>query len=70
MKIAFLTPLKKADERSKTVWSKAYQAVKHDRYNSLYQGNIKALLHSEAALYLLNIYYAASFPQSIDIFYR
>lgn len=52
-----LTPLKKADERSKTVWSKAYQAVKHDRYNSLYQGNIKALLHAMAALYLLNIYY-------------
>lgn len=52
-----LTPLKRADERSKTVWSKAYQAVKHDRYNSLYQGNIKALLHAMAALYLLNIYY-------------
>lgn len=52
-----LTPLKKADERSKTIWSKAYQAVKHDRYNSLYQGNIKALLHAMAALYLLNIYY-------------
>lgn len=52
-----LTPLKKADERSKTVWAKAYQAVKHDRYNSLYQGNIKALLNAMAALYLLNIYY-------------
>lgn len=52
-----LTPLNKADERSKTVWTKAYQAVKHDRYNSLYQGNIKALLHAMAALYLLNIYY-------------
>ena len=52
-----LMPLNKADERSKTIWSKAYQAVKHDRYNSLYLGNIKALLHSLAALYLLNVYY-------------
>lgn len=52
-----LTPLNKADVRSKTVWAKAYQAVKHDRYNSLYLGNIKALLHAAAALYLLNIYY-------------
>ena len=52
-----LMPLKKADERSKTVWAKAYQAVKHDRYNSLYLGNIKALLQAMAALYLLNIYY-------------
>lgn len=52
-----LTPLKKANERSKTVWAKAYQAVKHDRYISLYLGNIKALLHAAAALFLLNIYY-------------
>lgn len=52
-----LTPLRKADERSKNVWSKAYQAVKHDRYNSLYLGNIRALLNAMAALYLLNIYY-------------
>lgn len=52
-----LAPLRKADERSKNIWSKAYQAVKHDRYNSLYLGNIRALLNAMAALYLLNIYY-------------
>lgn len=52
-----LTPLKKADERSKTIWAKSYQAVKHDRYNSLYLGNIKALLNAMAALYLFNIYF-------------
>lgn len=52
-----LTPLKGADKRSKVYWAKSYQAVKHDRYNSLYLGNIKALLQSIAALYLLNIYY-------------
>ena len=51
-----LTPLKKADMRSKALWAKAYQAVKHDRYNSLPLGNIEALLHSLGALYLLNIY--------------
>lgn len=53
----YLTPLKDANRRSKTYWAKAYQAVKHDRYNSLYRGNIKALLLAMAALYLLNIYY-------------
>ncbi|MGL5257835.1 MAG: hypothetical protein ACRC76_12465, partial [Proteocatella sp.] len=47
-----LAPLKGADKRSKVYWSKSYQAVKHDRYNSLYLGNIKALLQSIAALYL------------------
>lgn len=52
-----LTPLNNADKRSKTIWTKAYQAVKHDRYNSLYLGNIKALINAMAALYLLNIYY-------------
>lgn len=52
-----LTPLLNADKRSKTYWAKCYQAVKHDRYNSLYLGNIKALIQAMAALYLLNIYY-------------
>ena len=52
-----LTPLKNAEKRSKAYWVKAYQAVKHDRYNSLYMGNVKALLHALATLYLLNIYY-------------
>ena len=52
-----LLPLKDADKRSKSYWAKAYQAVKHDRYNSLYRGNVKALLQAMGALYLLNIYY-------------
>ena len=52
-----LRPLKKAHKRQGTYWEKAYQAVKHDRYSSLYKGNIKALIQALAALYLLNIYY-------------
>lgn len=52
-----LRPLKEAHKRSGTYWEKAYQAVKHDRYGSLKYGNIKALLNSLAALYLLNLYY-------------
>lgn len=52
-----LKPLHKANERSKAYWAKCYQAVKHDRFNSLYLGNAKALLGAMAALYLLNIYF-------------
>lgn len=52
-----LYPLRKAYEKGKTVWAKSYQAVKHDRYNSLCKGTVKALLHASAALYLLNLYY-------------
>ena len=52
-----LRPLKNAHKRGGTFWGRAYQAVKHDRFASLKDGNIKALLHSMAALYLLNLYY-------------
>ena len=52
-----LRPLKNAHKRSGTFWENAYQAVKHDRFLSLKDGNVKALLHSMAALYLLNLYY-------------
>ena len=52
-----LRPLKNAHKKSGTFWEKAYQAVKHDRFLSLKDGNVKALLHSMAALYLLNLYY-------------
>ena len=52
-----LKPLKEAHKRQGTYWEKAYQAVKHDRYSSMHQGNIKAFIHALAALYLLNIYY-------------
>lgn len=52
-----LKPLKEAHKRQGTYWERAYQAVKHDRYNSLAMGNVKALIHSMSALYLLNLYY-------------
>lgn len=52
-----LKPLKEAHKRGGTYWERAYQAVKHDRYNSLAMGNVKALIQSMAALYLLNLYY-------------
>lgn len=52
-----LKPLKEAHKRQGTYWERCYQAVKHDRYNCLCAGNVKALLHALAALYLLNIYY-------------
>ncbi len=52
-----LKPLENAHQKQGTYWEKAYQALKHDRYGSLSQGNVKAFLHALAALYLLNIYY-------------
>lgn len=52
-----LKPLKNAHKRQGTYWERAYQAVKHDRFYSLPKGNVKALIHSLAALYLLNVYY-------------
>ena len=62
-----LKPLDKAWKRSKVYWAKAYQSVKHDRYNSLSFGNIKAVIAAMASLYLLNIY---SRDVSIKIKYR
>lgn len=52
-----LKPLREAHKRQGTYWEKAYQAVKHDRYSSLQKGNVKALIHALAALFLLNLYY-------------
>ncbi len=52
-----LHPLREAHKKAGTIWERAYQAVKHDRYASLSKGNVKSFLHSLAALYLLNIYY-------------
>ena len=49
-------PLKNADKSSSTNWGDAYQSLKHDRYNSLYKGNVKALIEAASALFLLNIY--------------
>lgn len=54
----YLSPLRKSYNRgsSGADWKRAYQAVKHERYNNLKQGNLKNLIRSMAALYLLNIY--------------
>lgn len=54
-----LTPLHKASKMGKSGsdWKKAYQAIKHNRSANLKKGNLKHLIKSMAALYLLNIYY-------------
>ena len=54
-----LTPLKKSNKRgsSSSKWLIAYQAVKHNRNNSLSKGNLKNLIEALAGLYVLNIYY-------------
>jgi hypothetical protein len=54
-----LTPLKKANKRgaSSSDWQKAYQAIKHNRVTSLSKANLKNLIRSMGALYILNIYY-------------
>ena len=52
-----LQPLKDCNKRGKGRWKKAYQAVKHDRVNSLKLGNIGNLIRALASLYVLNIYY-------------
>ena len=53
----YLKPLKEAHKRQGTLWERAYQAVKHDRYSCLCYGNVKSFIHALAALYLLNVYY-------------
>ena len=52
-----LKPLREAHKRKGTCWERAYQGVKHDRYNSMPMGNVKVLIHAMAALFLLNMYY-------------
>ncbi len=51
-----LRPLKDCNKQGHGRWKKAYQAVKHDRVESLKVGNIGNLVRAMAALYLLNIY--------------
>lgn len=57
-KNTILTPLHKAHKRgtSGSKWKQAYQAVKHDRRNSLKKASIENLLHALGALYILNLY--------------
>ena len=54
-----LKPLKRANKMgtSSSKWNKAYQAVKHDRKNSIKEGNIENLIKGLGALYILNLYY-------------
>ncbi|WP_462351947.1 hypothetical protein [Capnocytophaga leadbetteri] len=54
-----LTPLRKANNRgsSSSKWLRAYQAVKHNRNNSLPKGNLENLIEALAGLYVLNVYY-------------
>lgn len=54
-----LAPLHKANKRgtSGSKWKQAYQAVKHDRKNSLKMASIENLLHAMGALFILNLYY-------------
>lgn len=49
-----LLPLHKANKRgtSGSKWKQAYQAVKHDRRNSLKKATIENLLHAMGALYI------------------
>lgn len=59
-----LTPLRNANVHGKCKWKKAYQAIKHDRKNSLNRATILNLLHIMGALYILNLYYR---DERIDI---
>lgn len=53
-----LNPLHNSWIMGKCDWKKAYQAIKHDRYNQLKKGNIKHLLRALASLFILNLYYS------------
>lgn len=54
-----ITPLHKSFKRgtSGSGWKKAYQAVKHERVQSLDKGNIGSLIRALGALFILNLYY-------------
>lgn len=54
-----LRPLKEAHKTGSAApqWKQAYQALKHDRSNSIEKASLKNLLWSLAALFLLNIYH-------------
>ena len=54
-----LVPLHKSNKRgtSGSKWKQAYQAIKHDRNNSLKKATVDNLLHALGALYILNLYY-------------
>lgn len=55
----YLFPLKKANKRGSSGcdWKKSYQAIKHDRSNSMEKANIKNFIRALGALFILNLYY-------------
>lgn len=66
-----LTPLKDAQYKQpqSAEWEKAYQAVKHDRAESLKDwGKLIYLLHSLAALYVLNVYNRDTYYSNLSDF--
>lgn len=52
-----LIPLAKSSKRGGPKWNKAYQALKHNRYENLKLATVGNLLSALGALYLLNVYY-------------
>ncbi len=53
----FLLDTKTSNNKLNYSWNVAYQALKHDRINSIPYGNLKSLFNSMAALFLLNVYF-------------
>ena len=51
-----LVPLYNANKRGKCKWKQAYQALKHNRRESLKKASIENLLHAMGALFILNLY--------------
>lgn len=52
-----LMPLKNSQKRGKCKWNKAYQAIKHNRSQSMKMATVDNLLNALGALYILNLYY-------------
>lgn len=54
-----ITPLHNAYKRGSSgcKWKQSYQAIKHDRRNSIKKATIENLLYSLGALFILNLYY-------------
>ena len=55
-----LTPLHKSNKRgsSGSKWKRAYQAVKHNRSESIKMATVENLMNALGALYILNLYYS------------
>ena len=67
---SLLTPLHKSNRaRDKgSLWNKAYQALKHNRTQSMEKATVRNLLNALEALYILNLYYRNdSFWQNVPI---